>query len=233
MTGGSSNPALRDEPILPVATLVIWSATLATGLVGLAVPYPRPAPPAPKPPPIVAETLQVELTSEPLPSPALELPTLAQPPAAEALALTTPETAQLIPVASADAVAFALPVEGPAVLVEAKHAAYAAPAAPAEAQPAMARTVQAAPQRLVFGQGEGRQPAPEYPYRARREGQEGSVTVRFTVGENGAVLAAEPAVPCPWPLLNQAAVNAVRERWRFRPGPVRLYEVAIRFQLQR
>jgi TonB family protein len=88
-------------------------------------------------------------------------------------------------------------------------------------------------QPLTFGQGEGRQPAPEYPRRAMQEGQEGLVGVRFTVGENGRVLTAEPIAPAPWPLLNEAALRAVRERWRFRPGPPRSYEVAIRFELKR
>jgi protein TonB len=90
-----------------------------------------------------------------------------------------------------------------------------------------------APQQLTYGQGEGRQPAPEYPYRARREGQEGVVKVRFSVGDDGRVLSAEAASPSPWPILNESAVRVVRERWRFRAGPLRNYEVAIRFQLSR
>jgi TonB family protein len=64
-----------------------------------------------------------------------------------------------------------------------------------------------------------------------REGQEGTVTVRFSVGESGRVLTAEALKPSPWPLLDNAAVRVVRERWRFRAGEVRLYEVAIRFEL--
>ena len=59
------------------------------------------------------------------------------------------------------------------------------------------------------------------------------VTVRFSVGENGRVLEAEAVTPAPWPLLNEAALRVIKERWRFRPGPARLYEVAIRFELKR
>ena len=77
----------------------------------------------------------------------------------------------------------------------------------------------------------GRQPAPDYPWRAQREGQEGTVTVRFTVSEEGRVLAAEAVKPCPWNMLNEAAVRVIKERWRFVTGPIRLYEVSIRFQL--
>jgi hypothetical protein len=39
------------------------------------------------------------------------------------------------------------------------------------------------------------------------------------------------ATPCPWSLLNEAAVQAVRDTWRFGAGPVRTYEVPIRFEL--
>ncbi len=64
--------------------------------------------------------------------------------------------------------------------------------------------------------------------------QQGSVVVRFIVGENGKVQSAQAVVPCPFALLNQAAVRAVRENWRFRPGPPSRgnYEVTIVFQLR-
>jgi protein TonB len=125
------------------------------------------------------------------------------------------------------AIAFALPVEGPVRVVEPAQAAFVRPATPVT--PASAPAAQP----LTYGQGEGRQPAPSYPLAARRQGQEGTVLVRFTVGENGRVLAAEAAQPSPWPLLNDSALEAVRERWRFRPGPVRIYEVSIQFVLKK
>ena len=114
-------------------------------------------------------------------------------------------------------------------IVEAKQAAYVAPA------PENRPVAVAAPpvQRLVHGQGEGRQPAPDYPPQAQRAGQEGVVRVRFSVGENGRVIAAEAAEPSPWGLLNTAAVRTVRERWRFQAGVVRLYEVSIRFEIRK
>lgn len=87
------------------------------------------------------------------------------------------------------------------------------------------------PTLLTLGQGEGRQPAPEYPRQAARQRQQGTVVVQFTVGEDGRVQVAEAVTPSPWPLLNAAAVRTVRERWRFRAGPARLYQVAIRFEL--
>jgi TonB family protein len=90
----------------------------------------------------------------------------------------------------------------------------------------------AKPQRIIYGQGEGRQPAPDYPREAAMAHQQGNVIVRFVVGEDGRVQSAQAVVPCPYPLLNQSAVRAVRETWRFRAGPVRNYEVTIVFQLK-
>jgi protein TonB len=84
---------------------------------------------------------------------------------------------------------------------------------------------------LTFGEGEGKQPAPDYPRQAMRLGQEGTVLVRLAVDAGGRVVDAQTAIPSPWPLLNQAALRAVRERWRFREGPKRSYEVVIRFEL--
>lgn len=86
---------------------------------------------------------------------------------------------------------------------------------------------------LIWNQGEGRQPAPPYPWQARLEGQEGTVRIRFCVGPHGRVIWAELLESCPWPLLQKSALNTVRHSWRFRAGPTRIYEVEIRFELTR
>lgn len=205
---------------LAVFTLVLWLSGVLIGVLGLALPYARPLPPPPPPEPFIAEQLQVELTKEPLPPPD------AMRPSQSSDEMTPPE-----PVAVAQpspAIAFALPVEGPTRIVEASRAEYTRP-------PVTNTVAVAAPpaQTLVYGRGEGKQPEPEYPLAARRQGQEGTVVVRFTVGENGRVLTAEAFSPSPWPLLNEAALRVVRERWRFRGGPTRIYDVAIRFNLSK
>lgn len=217
-------------PMLSVFTLVSWLSLLGAGIVGFAVGYVRPEAAPAVPPPVVAEVIEVALTEEPLPPiqldpvlPASEVPPILDP------VIAPPETVAMIPVAEPSAaVAFALPVEGPVRVVKSTEASYVVPAEPA---------VRAAPappvQTLVYGRGEGRQPAPPYPRRAIQEGQEGTTTIRFTVGENGRVLQAQSIAPCPWPLLNEAALSTVRRRWHFQEGPVRAYEVAIRFQLRK
>jgi TonB family protein len=144
--------------------------------------------------------------------------------------VSPPQAPALIAVAEPNpAIAFALPVEGPVRIVEPKQATSARQTEASTPAPAAAPPVQA----ITYGEGEGKQPAPEYPRPAIRAGQEGTVTVRMSVSEEGRVLAAEAVSPSPWPLLNDAALRAVRQRWRFRPGPLRLYEVAIRFELHK
>jgi TonB family protein len=124
------------------------------------------------------------------------------------------------------AIAFAVPVEGPVGIVPAKEATSPRP---------VVKAVEAAPsvQPLTYGSGDGRQPSPTYPFAAQRQGQEGRVIVQFDVGEDGRVLDAAAIRPSPWPLLNAEAVRVIRERWRFRAGPLRRYEVSINFELRK
>jgi protein TonB len=227
---GSPDRTVPETSPSQIVALVLWVGCLSVGVFGLVWTYPRPAAPAKIPPPVVAEVLQVQLTNDPLPpsdiSPAgasTPPPLLPMPaaPSAPALAAVAEPSA---------AVAFALPVEGPSRVVPLAEAGHSGSSAPAESAVLSAAT---GVQSLTYGQGEGRQPAPRYPVRARNAGQEGTVVVRFSVGENGRVLDATAATPSPWPLLNDEAVRTVRELWRFRPGAVRLCEVAIHFSLRK
>ena len=84
---------------------------------------------------------------------------------------------------------------------------------------------------LTLGEGEGNQPPPEYPREAALAGQEGTVTVRFTVDVDGHVTATTLTQPSHWPLLNHAATTAIKTTWHFTPAPPRQYEVSIQFQL--
>lgn len=216
--------------------LVLWITCATVSVVGFIIPYARPQAPPPPPPPVQAEILDVRLTTHEVPviSPEPTRPSepFAAPPPLE---FTPPKTAPpLIAVAEATpAVAFPLPIEGPVRIVPAQEAAYVRPPAEVAAPANPAPITSALPQQITFGQGEGIQPAPEYPRRALTAGQEGTVVVRFTVGESGRVIAAEAWTTSPWPLLNEAAVRVVRDRWRFGSGTTRLYEVAIHFQLQK
>src|SRR5688572_2531774 len=166
-------PSVRDEtffveppcfqpgvPTAAVFTFVLWSGCLVIGLLGVVLPYTRPSPPPKEQPAVKAEVLHVELTNDPLPPiiPQTGI-TPPQPPALDPVPTTMPEIPPMTAVVEPTAVTFALPVEGPVTIVEPAKASLAA-APVAEPKPA----VPAPPvQVLMYGQGEGRQPAPEYP----------------------------------------------------------------------
>ena len=211
----------------PVLTLVLWLACSLVAALGFAMPYVRPHAAKAEPEPTQVEMLNIELSNDPLPD--LEPPpanALATPPPPDAL--VQPQTPQAVAVAMPSAnIAFALPVEGPVRVVSAAQASYARPSASDAPVTSAAPAVQS----LVFGQGAGKQPAPEYPLAAEQAGQEGAVSVRFVVAENGRVAAAEAVAPSPWPMLNDSALRTIRNRWRFPAGNLRAYEVAIRFVL--
>ena len=77
----------------------------------------------------------------------------------------------------------------------------------------------------------GRMPAPHYPSEARKQGQAGTVLIEFTVDASGRVSSAHIASPCPWSVLNQEALRAVKN-WKFPPGGVMTYKKPIVFKLR-
>jgi periplasmic protein TonB len=210
-----------------VFVLVMWLACLGAGLAGFLLPYPRPQA-KPIEEPVLAHKIEVELSPEdvkPETAPPVTLP--ANPAAPEAV--TQPQLPRIVTLAQpSPAIAFPMPVATPPI----KAAIHATEIRPTTAN-ISARPASAPIEQLTYGVGEGKQPAPEYPRQATRAGQEGIVTVRMVVADDGRVISAEAARPSPWPLLNESALEAVRSRWRFRSGPTRVYEVGIRFKLRK
>jgi TonB family protein len=199
--------------LLPVTTFVIWMGCVTIGALGMALPYQHPQSAKPKADITQAELLNVELSND---SESQAAPSAL---ASSAVPLNAP--APVSPLLALANPAFALPMEMPvSPLISAQTNSIASATAP---------TVQT----LTYGIGDGCQPAPVYPREAVRARQEGKVAVRFCVAENGVVLNAEAAKPSQWPLLNDEAVRTVRKRWHFRQGPSRVYEVTIRFELNK
>jgi TonB family protein len=241
----------KDERVglLSVATGMLWIGCLAIGIAGIKLHYPWPTPPKKSLDAIEARTIQVQVTNDPSPLPEIGSsgppPAAVQPqmqPPAPPEAAVAPASPPLAAVATpSPAIAFAVPVEGPTRIVAAKQAIPArADTAPATASSeALARpstgvqpSSAATPRQITFGEGEGKQPAPEYPREAVIARQQGTVVVRFTVGEDGRVLEASASKPSPYALLNQAAVRKIREAWRFAKGPKRVLEVSIEYELK-
>lgn len=221
----------EESALVPMLTLVIWIGSVSIGIAGFVLPYLRPQPPVKTPPPVIAELLNVELTTDPLPpaNPAPPPPNLVQPPPVAQPPATPPPPQMMSVAAPSPQIAFAVPIAAPATVVPVKEASYRTVETPVVAPPAVA--IPPAPTPLIFGQGEGKQPAPDYPRESRRQRQEGSVTVVFVAGEDGRVLSAEVSSASPWPMLNNSALRVVKMRWRLSPGKLRSHTITFHFVL--
>lgn len=63
-----------------------------------------------------------------------------------------------------------------------------------------------------------RNPTPRYPEAARLAKQEGTVRLSFTVNEQGRIVSIRISRSSGFPLLDEAALSTVRDRWTFRPA---------------
>ena len=75
-------------------------------------------------------------------------------------------------------------------------------------------------------------PQPTYPDIARRRGHQGTVRVHFTVAPSGEVVKAEVGRSSGFNVLDDAAVEAVRNHTGFGPGGLRHHFQEITFQLK-
>jgi protein TonB len=79
---------------------------------------------------------------------------------------------------------------------------------------------------------------PAYPDKAKKQGLEDQVIVRYIIGKNGRVISVEILDHAKDPMFDEATVQAIRQ-WRFRPmvqdgKPVEVvHELAVNFQLIR
>jgi protein TonB len=216
----SQNDALQGA-LAAAATAAVWIGCLVVGILGVLLPYAREHLEAkPPPPPVQAVRLMPPREQAPVTEPPQAAPKLDAAPPPDAPA---PDAPPPLAVAAPDpSIAFAIPVEGPTRIVDAKYAVPVAARPSAYVPPV---------QHLKFGVGEGRQPDPEYPRDAIDAREQGTVVIRFTVGPDGRVQSAAVSQPCQWPLLNQAALRAVRNEWRLSPGKAGTYDVPIQFVL--
>ncbi len=126
----------------------------------------------------------------------------------------TPQVAVVVAAADPSQVAFAVPVEG-AVAVSSVR--FATPPPPVGQRPGMA---------IRFDPnagGGGITPPPNYPGYAQRNHYQGTVRIDFTVDALGAIVSAKVTKSSGYPMLDEAALEVVKNRWRFAPGPERPY----------
>ncbi|MBV8781505.1 MAG: TonB family protein [Phycisphaerae bacterium] len=207
-----------DVSLITVMTLTAWSGCAVVAIVGLVFPHAMPQPARAQAPPVTATVMKVDISDAIAAAPIVAPPTPSaeMPPAMASAPTATPAPAEM----PSPSIAFPLATK----TIAATSAALAQSNGGINASAAGGAI---AP--LTFGVGEGQQPKPEYPIEAELAGQEGTVTVRFTVGESGRVESAEVIKPCPYPLLNQSALRTIRQQWRFAPGPRIVHDVTIQF----
>jgi protein TonB len=238
---------------ISVVTFTLWATAAAISIVGLVLPYPQPQP---TPPPVSTQTDLISVAIAPAPAPVepVKMPAPSSGDPSTASATSTPPRMPQLPAlapappltvaAASPTISFAIPTASLITLADATHptrslSAGALPRVPITSssnQPTASQSKNesiATPTltHLTLGQGEGRQPAPLYPHDAQLAAQEGSVTARFTVDPSGHVTTLTLTAPSRWPALNQAAANAIKNTWRFAPGPPRVFDVTIDFQL--
>jgi TonB family protein len=208
MMSFSSRSTSSSAISLPsLVTTVVWLVFAVAGVAGLRLQYQQAQARAKEKPPVVAEQMDVRMIG----NAASELPRANSAPVQQQSAADAPPQApSLEPVAEpSPEIPFAVPVNAPA-----RRAQIASPV-----------------EHLTFGTGEGDKPPPEYPREAKIDHQQGTVTVQFTVNEEGHVTDTSAISPSAYPLLNQAAVRAVRDTWTFPHGKVRVYDVSFQFEL--
>jgi protein TonB len=76
----------------------------------------------------------------------------------------------------------------------------------------------------------GSYPPPMYPGVAQRNHYEGTVIIEFTVDEAGKISEAKVSKSSGYSVLDEAALNVVKQRWRFPPGKPHLYQWPCVFQ---
>ena len=135
-----------------------------------------------------------------------------------------PQVMTVVAAADSPSVAFSVPVQGAVAIAREVH--LATPPPPAAKAP---------PTAMKFNPGVadgGNHPPPAYPGIALRNHYQGTVTIEFVVDPTGKVIAAQVQRSSGFPVLDEAALDAVKNRWSFPPGSERLYYWPCQFQLQ-
>jgi protein TonB len=136
----------------------------------------------------------------------------------------TPQVVAVVAVADSANVAFAVPVQG--------AVAVAAEARLATPPPPVTHVVSKPTQFNSSAMGGGTFPGPDYPGSARRNHLEGTVVVEFTVDSSGALTSVKLQKSSGHPVLDEAAVAVIKQRWRFPPGSPGYYFKPFVFQME-
>jgi protein TonB len=134
-----------------------------------------------------------------------------------------PQVVTIVAALNSPDVAFAVPVQGAVAVAEAKYAS--APPVHLAGPP---RPQKFDPNATTDG---GSYPAPPYPGIAQRNGYQGVILLEIAVDVSGAVASVKVNKSSGFPILDEAAIKTVKERWRFPPGSARLYVWECTYQM--
>jgi len=194
---------------------------LVVGLVGLKMPQPYV-----RPLPEVVEFVPVVFTPPEQPTVVPQETTDEVPEETPDVNLDAPVVATVV-AANPAAVRFAVPVSGPVILAPARFAA---------APPPQIRNTPPPPQPTRFvptGKEVGSFPwMKTYPSQAARLKQQGTVILYVIVGADGVPTSVKVHESSGYAVLDQAALEWVRDNWRWGPGQVRHYLVPAEFRLK-
>lgn len=192
---------------------------LVVGLVGL-----KPPQPYVRPLPEVQDLVPVVFTPPDQPPATTTDQPQEQPEETQDVNLDAPVVATVV-AADPSAVKFAVPVSGPVILAPARFAA---------APPPQHKAAPIQPTRFVpTGKEEGSFPwIREYPRQALIARQQGTVLVYVIVGEDGMPASVTIKDSSGFSVLDRAALDWVKSRWRWGAGPIRHYYVPFEFHLK-
>lgn len=136
----------------------------------------------------------------------------------------TPQVVTVVAAADPSSVAFAVPVQGAVAIAPAAH--LATPPPPVNQAPP--RAVQFNPSTA----GGGMYPDPHYPSIALRNHYQGTAVVEFVVDEAGKLVSVKLQKSSGFPVLDEEALDTVKNRWRFPPGKPGYFYKPFTFQIQ-
>ena len=226
-----SMPSLTHA--LNIGTLAVWTSVATLGSLGAMLGRAGNFP-------VITDAVGVELVSAPLEIESVEMAdgsSEAADPQASAESMELPAPPEMLPAMRSEVLPEVpeMPIAGPKKVFETvKRTDKPAVNATAASQKSVTSKASAngvASMSSAARLAAGRMPAPRYPSEARSKGQAGTVLIEFTVDPNGRVSSAHIATPCPWTLLNQEALRAVKN-WKFPPGSAMTFKKPIVFKLR-
>jgi TonB family protein len=143
-------------------------------------------------------------------------------PEPQATPMETPQVVTVVAAVDSPSIAFAVPVQGAVAVASPRFAT----------PPPPVNTVPPKPTKFNPDASPGSFPKPPYPGFALRNHYQGTATLQLTVDAAGNVIDAKVVKSSGYTILDDAALKTAKEKWKFVPGPARVYESDFQFKLE-